>query len=127
MRRDFKSASADASVAALREQFPLGSTSRIVLTGEEGRYAGIVTTSVAFAQGVEESATASQIAHATDATLRPEMHIDEVMRFFNTAQTDELAVVGPGSRVVGLLTENFVRRRYAEELDKAQRELFGER
>jgi CIC family chloride channel protein len=127
MRRDFKSASANASVAALRHQFPLGSTSRIVLTDEEGRYAGIVTTSVAFAQGVEEGTLATKIAHATDAMLRPEMHIDEVMRFFNTAQTDELAVVGRGSRVVGLLTENFVRRRYAEELDKAQRELFGER
>ena len=127
MRHDFKSALASASVASLRQQFPLGSTSRIVLIDEHGRYAGIVTTSLAFAQGVEDGATATQIAHATNATLRPGMHIDEVMRFFNTAQTDELAVVGADSRVLGLLTENFVRRRYGEELDKAQRELFGER
>jgi CIC family chloride channel protein len=127
MRRDFKSAPADTSVADLRHQFPLGSTSRIVLTDEEGRYAGIVTTSVVFAQGVEDHAPAAQFAHATEATLNPAMHIDDVMRQFNRAQTDELAVIGVESRVLGLVTENYVRRRYAEELDRAQRDLFGER
>lgn len=30
------------------------------------------------------------------------------------------------SLVLGIVTEKFVRRRYAEELDKAQRDLFGE-
>ena len=55
------------------------------------------------------------------------MHIDDVMRIFDRAQTDELAVLGSDSNILGLVTENFVRRRYAEELDKAQRELFGER
>jgi len=28
--------------------------------------------------------------------------------------------------VLGILSESYVRRRYADELDKAQRELFGE-
>ena len=32
---------------------------------------------------------------------------------------------GEDDRVLGILSEPYVRRRYAEELDKAQRELFG--
>ena len=127
MRQDFKSAPASITVAELCRQFPLGSTSRVVLNDDSGRYVGIVTTSAAFAQGIDDDASANHLAHAAEWTLQPTMHIDEVMRLFNRAQTDELAVVDVESRVLGLVTENFVRRRYAEELDKAQRDLFGER
>jgi CIC family chloride channel protein len=35
-------------------------------------------------------------------------------------------VVDADGRVLGLLTEAHVRRRYGEELEKSQRELFGE-
>ena len=37
-----------------------------------------------------------------------------------------MAVADPEGTVLGLLSEKYVRRRYAEELEKSQRELFGE-
>jgi len=37
-----------------------------------------------------------------------------------------MAVVGADGKVLGILSESYVRRRYAEELDKSQREIFGE-
>ena len=46
---------------------------------------------------------------------------------FDTARTDELAVLSVDRHVLGLISESHVRRRYAEELEKAQQELFGER
>lgn len=38
-----------------------------------------------------------------------------------------VSVLAPRRHVPGILPEPFVRRRYAEELEKAQRDLFGER
>ena len=37
------------------------------------------------------------------------------------------AVVDDERKVLGVLSEGFVRKRYAEELEKRQRELMGER
>lgn len=49
------------------------------------------------------------------------------MAFFDRTETESLAVVdNPAERrVVGLLTESYAARRYAEELDKANRGLTG--
>ena len=54
------------------------------------------------------------------------MHIGEVMALLDRAQTDELVVLARDGSVMGVVSDNFVRRRYAEELEKSQRELFGE-
>ena len=44
----------------------------------------------------------------------------------DAVQADELAVVDHDGVVLGTLSEKFVRKRYAEELEKSQRELFEE-
>ena len=49
------------------------------------------------------------------------------MARFDASGADELAVLDDDRQVLGILSESFVRRRYAEELEKAQRDLFGER
>lgn len=54
------------------------------------------------------------------------MHIGEAMEMFDSSEADDLAVVDGTGRVLGLITEKFVRKRYAEELERAQRELYGE-
>ncbi len=48
------------------------------------------------------------------------------MAAFDAAGADEMAIVAGGGNVLGILSESHVRRRYAEELDKSQREMFGE-
>ena len=67
------------------------------------------------------------LRHA-DAVLVPQMNIKEAATLFETAESEALAVVETrgGLRVIGLLTEAHVLRRYAEELDKARRDLAGE-
>jgi CIC family chloride channel protein len=66
------------------------------------------------------------LAENKAVTLTPEMNIAEVMQLFDATQTEELAVVDAKGEVVGLLTELYVSRRYAKELEKVQEGLFGE-
>ena len=56
------------------------------------------------------------------------MTIKEAVQIFETAESDELAVVDSAEnmRVIGVLTEQYALRRYSEELEKRRRELSGE-
>ncbi len=126
MRRETRATPAKLTVAEFRHRFSLGATSRVVLVDEAGRYAGICQTPTAYAEGVDPSAPIGSLAVNRDAALAPDMDISAVMTRFDASGTDELAVLDGDRRVLGILSESFVRRRYAEELEKAQRELFGE-
>ncbi|HEY1878637.1 MAG TPA: CBS domain-containing protein, partial [Caulobacteraceae bacterium] len=58
-------------------------------------------------------------------SLRPEMAIKEIMGVFDRTESDELAVVNDDHEVLGVLSEAYATRRYAEELEKARRDLVG--
>ncbi len=126
MRRVERATPADITVTEFRRLFPLGSTSRIVLVDRQDRYAGIVQTPSAFAEGVALSEPVGMLAIHRNELLSPDADIKTVMNAFDAAGADEMAVVAADGTVLGLLSESYVRRRYADELDKAQRELFGE-
>ena len=126
MRRDVKTVPAATTLAEFRRRFPLGSTKRAVLTGETGRYAGIVATSAVYAQPPESEAPLASLAANADVALSPELSIKAIMTAFDETGSDELAVVDEGGEVIGLITEAHVTRRYAEELEKARRELTGD-
>lgn len=126
MRRVERATPAEISVAEFRRAFPLGSTSRVVLADSDDRYAGIVQTARAYGEEAAVDAPVGSLAIHRDLALPPDADIKAVMAAFDAAGADELAVVGEDARVLGILSEPYVRRRYAEELDKAQRELFGE-
>ncbi|WP_404711896.1 chloride channel protein [Sphingomonas sp. MMS24-J13] len=127
MRRSPVTAPAASTVAELRRRFPLGATSRVVLIDDQQCYAGIVTLAKAYAEDTDGDRPVAHYADAAELHLSPDLDIQQIMTIFDQAQTDELAVLSPEGHVLGLLTDVFVRRRYAEELDKAQRDLFGER
>ncbi|WP_420137214.1 chloride channel protein [Sphingomonas sp.] len=127
MRGKVKTTSKDTKVAEFRRRFPLGSVSRVALTNEHGAYAGIVSPPTVFAEGLDDEADVGRFAHSTETALQPDMDISQVMACFDAAESDELVVLAPDRTILGMLTESFVRRRYAEELEKAQRDLFGER
>lgn len=126
MRRETRQTPATTTLAEFRRRFPLGSTSRVVLVDDAGRYAGIVQTASAYADGLDADATVAPLAIMRDAALAPDLDIVATMKRFDASGADELAVLDDERRVLGLLSEAHVRRRYAEELDKGQRKLFGE-
>ena len=127
MRLEMKVMPATTSVAEFRRNVLLGATSRAVLVDDQDRYAGIVQTPAAYAETLDPKAVIATLAINSYAALTPMMDIAEVMQRFDASGADELAVLDEDRHVLGILSESFVRRRYAEELEKAQRELFGER
>ncbi len=126
MRKAPASVPADISIAEFRRRVPLGATSRVVLADAEGDYRGMVTTASAYADGVDIEARIATLARRPDETLAPDRNITEAMQVFDRLGIDELAVVGEDGAVLGILTETHVRKRYADELERTQRELFGE-
>ena len=127
MRREVRSVRADMALAAFRRDFPLGSTNRVVVVDPSNRYAGIVLLSDAHA--VDATAeTLAPLVHYQGTMLLPHMTIKEAVAMFEQAESDALAVVDGREtrRVIGLLTEQYALRRYAEELDRRRRELSGE-
>jgi CIC family chloride channel protein len=115
------------TVGDFRRSFPLGSTTRVVLLDAQGHYAGIVVTAAAHADVADVAAPVAQLASNRDRFIDERTDIVSVMKAFDAAQTDELAVVDQSGAVLGILSETFVRKRYAEELERHHRELYGER
>jgi CIC family chloride channel protein len=126
MRRDPQTVAAGTSVKAFRHRFPLGSTTRVVLVDAAGRYAGIVLTAQAYGEDIGAEDPVDAIAITRDAALPPNADVGAVMRAFDATETEELAVVDGDNRVLGLLAETYVARRYASELERQQMTLFGE-
>ena len=131
MRREPETIPGDASLAEMRRRYPLGSTTRVVVVDGDGRYQGIALITEAFATADDPSddarLTVADIAHWRDTPLTPDMNVKEAMAIFDRSESEALAVVEnrESLKVLGLLTEGFALRRYAEELDKARQGLAG--
>jgi CIC family chloride channel protein len=115
---------ADASVEEFRRRFPLGSVRRVVATDADGRYAGIVPVSAVFADSAG-AGPVGRLAFNQAQSLEPQMTIKTIMHLFDRTESDELAVVDEGGKVLGVVSEAYATRRYAEELEKARRDLTG--
>lgn len=126
MRRDVATAPADIEVATFRARFPLGSTKRVVLLDRAGHYAGIAETAAVWSPSADVAAQVGSMAKFVDRALSPDMTIAEVLEAFDASVADDLAVISSDGQLLGLITESHARRRYAEELEKAQRDLYGE-
>jgi len=126
MRPDPQTAPEATTVADFRDRFPLGSASRVLLLDDTGRYAGVLVTADAYGANVEPETAVADLAISRDLTLSPAMDIEAVMQVFETSGTDELAVVDEERRVLGLLAEAYVVRRYATELERQHLDLYGE-
>jgi CIC family chloride channel protein len=109
-------------------KFPLGSKTQVVATDSGGRYAGIII--VAEAHGLEklEAINLRNLLHYRYVTLLPFMNVQEVAAAFDSAEAESLAVIDSveDARVVGILTEAYTLRRYAEESERRRRELLGD-
>jgi CIC family chloride channel protein len=127
MRREIRSVPADMTLAMFRRDNPLGSTNRVIALDAADAYAGIVW--LADAHAAPETMTrVSDILHHRDVMLLPDMTVKEAVETFEKAEADALAVVEntQNRKVLGLLTEQYALRRYAEELDRRRRDLSGE-
>lgn len=132
MRSDPRTIEETATLAEFCQKFALGSTERAIAIDPRGRYVGIVLVAEAH-QAFSESDTETPqpitpLLRHQDRFLLPSMNARDAAILFEKSNAEELAVVDSPDRrrVVGLLTEAYLLRRYAEELDKGWRDLTGE-
>ena len=129
MRSDVVLVDSDMKIEDFRAVFSLGSKTQVVAVDENKKYAGVIF--VAEAHGADDSngGTVQDILHYRDVTLLPGMDVRQAVATFDSAEAESLAVVDSSDRgtVVGILTEAFALRRYAEELDQRRRDMTGDR
>jgi CIC family chloride channel protein len=126
MQRAVETTPTTTPIAEFRRRFPLGSTSKVVLVDATGRYSGIVETAKAFDAATDPQADIGSIAALQDVVLLAAQDVRSAIRSFDLSEADYLAVVDDQGEVLGTLSERFVHRRYADEVEKSQREMFGE-
>jgi CIC family chloride channel protein len=128
MRHDVRTVAANATVAAFREAFPLGSPAYIIAVDEQGRYVGMVAVADAHATEISPEQSIKDLLRYADGVLEPGMSIKEAVLAFDRAEAEALAVVNSYSdrRVIGLLTEAYALRRYSAELERRRQEMIGD-
>jgi CIC family chloride channel protein len=128
MRSDVRTVPVHTSVSRFRMVFPLGSVAQVVAVNEDKEYAGLVYVAEAHAAEIEESTSLRSLLHFEKIILLPTMTVKEAVATFDKAEAEVLAVVQSLERrqVVGLLSESYALRRYADELELRRRELIGE-
>lgn len=126
MRRDWVSVNEGMTLGEFRAAVPLGATSKAIVTGGDGIYRGIVQTAAAHGAALGPEQPVGPLAELGLATLHPETGIKAILAQFDATGADELAVVDAAHRVVGVVGERHARRRYLEEIEAAQRRMFGE-
>jgi len=128
MRQDVQTAFAGATVADFRDAFPLSSTAYVIAVDEVDRYVGLVLVADAHAADATAGKTVRDLLHFRDEMLLPGMAVKEAVLAFDRAEAEALVVVDSflDRRVMGLLTEAYVLRRYSAALEGRRRDLTGE-
>jgi CIC family chloride channel protein len=126
MRRDATIVPQTATVAEFKAKVPLGSTSRVLLAGPDKEYCGIVETAAAYDPTLDPAEPISRIARLADHAVSLATDISEILDEFDQLGCEDLAVVDGRGRILGVVTEKYVHRRYIEESEKTQSQLFGE-
>ncbi|MGN7773958.1 chloride channel protein [Phyllobacterium sp. 22552] len=131
MRTDVRTASDKMRISEFRQEFPLGSTQRVIIVSDENKYVGIIIVAEAHS-GITETTDEAQpigpLIKYQGEYLQPQMNARQAVRLFDNAEAEALAVVNDivELKVVGLLSESHTLRRYSEELDRQRRHVSGE-
>jgi CIC family chloride channel protein len=128
MREDIRTIDASTTLAAFRKEFPLGSAQRVIAVDPGDEYVGVLIVAELHSDPSGGEVLVRDLAQYKDAVLVPSMNVQAAAETFQRAGAEELAVVEDFADhiVLGLLTEGHLMRRYAEELEKARRDLSGE-
>jgi CIC family chloride channel protein len=86
----------------------------------------MVETARAFEASLGDNVEIAALADLKGVALMAPQDVHDAMRLFDSYGADVLPVVTDQGEVIGTLSEKFIHRRYTDEMEKAQREMFGE-
>jgi CIC family chloride channel protein len=132
MRRDITLAPATMRLSEFQSQFPVGASKYIAAVDANSAFVGLVDVALVHAEIAQDNAEASdatldQVVSHKDGWVDAQTRFDRLMPLFEARETELLVVVEDKStkRVIGLITEAFALRRYRQELEARQQEMFG--
>ncbi|WP_458095138.1 chloride channel protein [Roseomonas sp. WA12] len=128
MRRNERTIRSDTRMSAFMRDFPLGSSNQVVVIDEGSRYTGMIQVAEAHALAPSvEAGTIEPLLRLRDRALLPAMNVKEALALFEAAETDVMVVLDgkESQRVIGVLTEAHLLRRYGEELNRRRSEEAG--
>ncbi|RUY20454.1 chloride channel protein, partial [Mesorhizobium sp. M7A.F.Ca.US.001.04.2.1] len=101
---------------------------RVIAIDADNRYCGMLLVAELHSDQDDGETPVLALAKFKETVLVESMNVQAAADSFQRVGAEELAVVTSFAdrTVVGLLTEGYALRRYAEELDKARRDLAGE-
>lgn len=128
MRKDVQTVPFDMQLEEFRQRFPLGSHQRLIALDEQDQYVGLLLVTDAYSpEAGGKNSTIQSLLKQKDHALLPAMSVDLAAKMFKQSNSEELVVLDSAwsRKVIGLLTEQHMLRRYSEELDKSHRDLAG--
>jgi CIC family chloride channel protein len=132
MRRDIPVVLATMQLCDFRARFPIGATKYVASVDGEGAFVGLVDVASVHAETAAQNGTADELTleHVViqkDSWVEAQTRFDRLMPLFEARETELLVVVDNKTtkRVLGLITEAFALRRYRQELEARQQEMFG--
>jgi len=130
MRADVTLVKSSFTIARFCKHFPLGSAQWVIAVDEQNFYKGMIAVVDAHLQhdAAEPERSIEALLRQKEIVLLPSDNAKTAMQIFERSEAEALAVVASETdrRVLGLLSEAHVLRRYTEELDKARAALSGE-
>jgi chloride channel protein, CIC family len=131
MRRDVPLVVQTMVLRAFRLLYPLGAHRHVIATDHDQLYAGLIDVAQAHSVDLDELADVlimADLAELPHTRLYAEMNAREASMVFETANTDVLAVVASRDHatVIGMVSQAYMMRRYAYELERNRREALGE-
>lgn len=127
MRTEVPTLSATTSVGEARDAYPGATPRYIVLRDAQRRYVGVIENVSLHSRRYNDTTPVTELVQEGDITLPPCTSLSVALDSFERTTRPALAVVNEEGMVMGLLSERYVLRRYAEELERTRRELAGEK
>ncbi|GAN71799.1 chloride channel protein [Acetobacter syzygii] len=127
MRTQLDLLDASTTVANARTIFAGRMPRYIVLHDGYNHYAGLLESNLIQSIAIAPDQPLAAIVDNDGEVLSPDYSIGHAVAAFERTARPALAVTDKDGRILGILSERYVLRRYAEELERTRRELAGEK
>lgn len=127
MRTQLDLLPANTTVADARTAFAGRMPRYIVLHDDQNRYAGLLESNLIQSIAIAPDQPLSAVTENDEEVLSPDFSIGHAVAAFERTARPALAVTDREGHILGILSERYVLRRYAEELERTRRELAGEK
>lgn len=131
MRSDPKLVPTSMPLKELREKFPPGTAKRVFAVAPDGHYAGWIDIALVHDPQLDDAVEVGQVADIVQQRneyLLPGENVRTALARFDQTQSETLPVLSARAdpRVVGYVTEAYVLKRYAQELERRRSAELGE-